>query len=101
MLIPACSAYRTSYWEWLMTLAGSQTYGYSLAAIPSVEAAHAQPTWIIRQISQAMPLMGSRSTLAAISPGITRVPPAEAPEVSCAITVLLAATRTQGMARVN
>ena len=76
-----------------MTLAGSQTYGYSRAAIPSVEAAHAQPTWMIRQISQAMALMGSRSTRAAISPGMTIVPPAAAPEVSCAITVLLAAIR--------
>ena len=75
MLIPACKAYRTSYWLWFITLAGSQTYGYSLAAIPSVEAAHAQPTCTIRQISQAMKLLGSRSTRAAISPGMTRVPP--------------------------
>ena len=78
MLIPAWKAYRTSYWLWVMTLAGSQTYGYSLAAIPSVEAAIAQPTCTIRQISQAMKLVGSRSTRAAISPGMTSVPPAAA-----------------------
>ena len=76
MLIPACRAYRTLYWEWLMTLAGSQTNGYSRAAIPSVDAAVAQPTCTIRQISQAIALMGSRSTRAAISPGMTSVPPA-------------------------
>ena len=58
-----------------MTLAGSQTNGYSLAAIPSVDAAVAQPTCTIRQISQAMKLIGRRSTRAAISPGMTRVPP--------------------------
>ena len=83
-----------------MTLAGSQTNGYSRRAIPSVEAEHAQPTCTIRQISQAIKLMGRRSTRAAISPGMTRVPPpaAAAPEVSCAITVLLAAIRYQGMA---
>jgi hypothetical protein len=43
-----------------------------------------------------MPLMGRRSTRAAISPGMTRVVPEVAvpdPEVSCAITVLLAAIR--------
>src|SRR6202035_4890005 len=96
MLIPACKAYKTLYWEWLMTLAGSQTNGYSRWAIPSVDAAHAQPTCTIRHISQAMKLMGRRSTRAAISPGITRVLPAPpaaaaAPDVSCAITVLLAA----------
>src|SRR6516162_7934433 len=92
MLIPACRAYRTSYWLWLMTLAGSQTYGYILAAIPSVDAAIAQPTWMIRQISQAIALMGSRSIRAAISPGMTMVvvvvvppPAAPAPEVSCAM----------------
>ena len=75
MLIPACRAYRTLYWEWVTTLAGSQTNGYSRAAIPSVAAAVAQPTCTIRQISQAIALMGSRSTRAAISPGMTRVPP--------------------------
>ena len=99
MLIPACRAYRTLYWEWVTTLAGSQTNGYSRAAIPSVAAAVAQPTCTIRQISQAIALMGSRSTRAAISPGMTRVPPpaaAAAPEVSCAITVLLAAIRFKG-----
>ena len=76
-----------------MTLAGSQTNGYSRRAIPSVEAEIAQPICTIRQISQAMKLMGRRSTRAAISPGMTSVPPpaAAAPEVSCAITVLLAA----------
>src|SRR5215469_8194740 len=97
MLIPACRAYRTSYWLWLMTLAGSQTNGYSRAAIPSVEADIAQPTCTIRQISQAMKLLGRRSTRAAISPGMTRVPPAAAPEVSCAIAVLLAVIRYQGV----
>src|SRR5580692_721633 len=74
-----------------MTWAGSQTNGYSRWAIPSVDAEHAQPTWMIRQISQAIKLLGRRSTRAAISPGMTRVPPpaaAPAPEVSCAITVL-------------
>ena len=56
------------YWEWLTTFAGSQTNGYSRAAIPSVEAAVAQPTCTIRHISQAIRLMGRRSTRAAISP---------------------------------
>ena len=90
MLIPACRAYRTSYWECVTDLAGSQMNGYSRAAIPSVEADIAQPTCTIRHISQAMKLIGSRSTRAAISPGMTRVPPVAppAPEVSCAITVL-------------
>ena len=94
MLIPTCKANRTSYWLCVMTLAGSQTNGYSRRAIPSVEAEVAQPTWMIRQISQAMKLMGRRSIRAAISPGMTRVvaPAAPAPEVSCAIAVLLAAT---------
>src|ERR1700677_4560118 len=96
MLIPACRAYRTLYWEWVMTLAGSQTNGYSLAAIPSVAAAVAHPTCTIRQISQAIKLIGRRSTRAAISPGMTRVPPAAAPAVSCAIGVLLAAIQFQG-----
>ena len=64
-----------------MTLAGSQTNGYSRAAIPSVEAAIAQPTCTIRQISQAMKLMGRRSTRAAISPGMTRVPPPRRPRL--------------------
>ena len=100
MLIPTCKAYRTSYWLCVMTLAGSQMNGYSRRAIPSVEADIAQPTCTIRQISQAMKLIGRRSTRAAASPGMTRVPPpvAAAPEVSCAITVLLAAIRFQGMA---
>ncbi len=75
MLIPACKAYSTLYWEWLMTLAGSQTNGYSRCAIPSVAAAHAQPTCTIRHISQAQKVMGRRSTRAAISPGMTTVPP--------------------------
>jgi hypothetical protein len=73
------------YWEWLTTLAGSQMNGYSLAAIPSVEAEVAQPTCTIRHISQAIMLMGRRSIRAAISPGITKAvapPPAVAvPEV--------------------
>jgi hypothetical protein len=43
MLMPACRAYSTSYWEWLMTLAGSQMNGYSRAAMPSVEADVDQP----------------------------------------------------------
>src|ERR1700722_14250977 len=89
MLIPAWKAYRTSYWECVTVLAGSQTNGYNRAAIPSVEADIAQPTCTIRHISQAMKLIGRRSTRAAISPGMTRVPPAAPPpEVSCAITVL-------------
>src|ERR1700753_820945 len=98
MLIPACRAYSTSYCEGGMPLAGSQTNGYSRAAIPSVEAAIAQPSCTMRQISQAMPLMGRRSTRAAISPGMTKAapPPALAPAVSCAITVLLAAIQFQG-----
>jgi hypothetical protein len=75
--------------------------GYILAAIASVDTATAQPICTIRQISQAMKLIGSRSTRAAISPGMTRVAPPVAvpdPEVSCAITVLLAATRGRGVA---
>src|ERR1700722_5010450 len=101
MPIPPSRAYRTSYWLWLISLAGSQTNGYILAAIASVPTAHAQPICTIRQISQAMKLMGSRSTRAAISPGMTRVfPPAAvpAPEASYAITVLLAATQGHGVA---
>src|ERR1700690_3316666 len=84
-----------------MTWAGSQTNGYSLRAIPSVEAEKAQPTWMIRHISQAMKLMGRRSMRAAISPGMTSVPPPVAvppPEVSCDIATLLAAIRYQGVA---
>src|ERR1700759_2940343 len=95
MLIPTCKAYKTLYWLCVMTLAGSQTNGYSRWAIPSVAAELAQPTCTIRQISQAMKLIGSRSTRAAISPGMTRVvgaPTAPVPEVSCVICVLL----TQG-----
>ena len=41
----------------------------------------AQPTCTIRQISQAMKLMGRRSTRAAISPGMTRVPPPRRPRL--------------------
>src|ERR1700722_9250965 len=98
MLIPTCKAYRTSYWLCVMTWAGSQTNGYSLRAIPSVAPDIAQPICTIRQISQAIKLLGSRSTRAAISPGMTRVRPlaAPAPEVSCAISVLLAAIRCNG-----
>jgi hypothetical protein len=50
---------------------------------------------------QAMKLIGRRSTRAAISPGMTSVPPPAAvapPEVSCDITDLLAAIRYQGVA---
>src|ERR1700722_17812721 len=102
MLMPAWKAYRTSYWEFVTALAGSQMTGYSRAAIPSVEAEVDQPICTIRQISQAIKLIGSRSIRAAISPGMTRVPLAvPAPEVSCAIAVLLAAIRSQGMAGVN
>jgi hypothetical protein len=36
------------YWLCVMTRAGSQTNGYSRRAIPSVEAEHAQPTWMER-----------------------------------------------------
>ena len=64
-----------------MTLAGSHTNGYSLAAIPSVEAEHAQPTCTIRHISQAMKLMGRRSTRAAISPGMAGVVPPRWPRL--------------------
>src|ERR1700677_5257411 len=102
MLIPTCKAYRTSYWLWVMTWAGSQTNGYSLSAIPSVEAENAQPICTIRQISQAMKLIGRRSTRAAISPGMTSVlPPLAAADagVSCAIAVLLAAIPYQGVDR--
>src|ERR1700722_18192041 len=102
MLMPAWKAYRTSYWECVTALAGSQMNGYSRAAIPSVEAEVAQPICTIRQISQAMKLIGSRSTRAAISPGMTRVPPAAAaPEVSCAITVLLTCHPVSGDGEVN
>ncbi len=78
-------------------MAGSQTYGYILEAIPSVEAAMAQPTWTIMQISQAMKLIGRRSTRAAISPGMTSVPPA-APvsEASCDIAVSLLSSGLRG-----
>ena len=101
MLIPTCRAYRTSYWLWVMTLAGSQTNGYSRAAIPSVDAAHAQPTCTIRQISQAIEAHGQ-----AVDPGChlagndqgAAAGGGPAPEVSCAITVLLAAIQSQGMA---
>src|SRR6516164_6177650 len=103
MLIPPCSANSTLYWECVITWCGSHTNGYSLEAIPSVDAPTAQPIWMIRQISQAIALIGSRSTRAAISPGMTRVPPLEAPapEVSCAIAVLLAAVPGQGAVAVK
>src|SRR6202012_3740334 len=97
MLIPACRAYRTSYWECVTALAGSQMNGYSRAAIPSVEAEVDQPICTIRQISQAIKLIGRRSIRAAISPGMTRVPlAAPAPEVSLAIQVSLLPPRTRG-----
>src|SRR5580693_8192552 len=101
MLIPTCRANRTLYWLCVTTWAGSQTKGYSRRAIPSVEAEVAQPIWMIRQITQAIKLLGRRSTRAAISPGMTRVLPpavAPAPEVFSVIGDLLAAIRYQGIA---
>src|SRR6516165_7047576 len=103
MPTPASRAYRTLYWLWVISWAGSQTNGYIRPAIASVPTAHAQPICTIRQISQAMKLIGSRSTRAAISPGMTRVVPPVAvldpdPGLSCAITVLLAATQGRGVA---
>src|SRR6185312_12182535 len=99
MLIPTWKAYSTSYWLWVISLAGSHTYGYIRAAMPSVEAAMAQPTCTMRHISQAIRLLGRRSTRAAISPGMTKraVPAASAPDVSCAIAVLLAAVQGHGI----
>src|ERR1700722_15816518 len=102
MLIPTCRANRTLYWLCVTTLAGSQTNGYSRRAIPSVEAEVAQPTWMIRHISQAIKLIGRRSTRAAISPGMTRVVLLlAAAGGSCAIAVLLAAIRYQGVGGVK
>src|ERR1700689_113883 len=76
---------------------GSQMNGYSVAAIPSVAPVVVQPSCTIRAISKITQLVGSRSIRAAISPGITRlvVRPAVAPvpEASCAIAILLAATK--------
>src|ERR1700733_14085126 len=79
---------------------GSQMNGYSVAAIPSVAPVVVQPSCTIRAISKITQLAGSRSIRAAISPGITRVvvrpAAAPAPEASCAIAILLAATQGQG-----
>src|SRR5690349_22899261 len=94
MLIPVSRAYRTEYSNDVMTWCGSQMNGYSLALIPSADAAHAQPTCTSRAISQAILLTGSRSTRAAISPGTTtevRPAPVRAPDVSSAIATLLGA----------
>ena len=86
MLIPACMAYRTEYSNELMSWAGSQMNGYSVRAIPSVEAEVAQPTCTSRATSQTIQLMGSRSIRAAISAGMTvAAPPRTVPEVSCAM----------------
>ena len=87
MLIPVCMAYRTEYSNDVMSLCGSQMNGYSVRAIPSVEAAMPQASCTSRAISQSMKLLGRRSIRAAISPGTTIVaPPPAAPEMSCAIT---------------
>jgi hypothetical protein len=90
MLIPVSRAYSTEYSKDVMTCRGSQMNGYSRALIPSAEAEHAQPTCTSRASSQAIALTGRRSTRAAISPGMTTVAPAApAPDLSCAIAVLL------------
>ena len=101
MLIPTCKAYRTSYWLCVMTLAGSQTNGYSRAAIPSVEADD-RPAHLHDQAD----LPGHEAHGQAVDPGrhlagndqSAAAGGGPAPEVSCAITVLLAAIRFQGMA---
>jgi len=87
-------ANRTEYSNEVMTWCGSHMNGYSLALIPSADAEHAQPTCTSRAISQAILLMGRRSTRAAISPGTTKVVPPTAPpapDVPCAIAVPLCA----------
>ncbi len=78
-----------SYWLWVISLAGSQMNGYILAAIASVETATAQPICTIRQISQAIALLGRRSTRAAISPGMTMVVPplAAAPDPEASVAM--------------
>src|SRR6516225_5602361 len=85
-----------------MTWCGSHMNGCSLAAVPSTDAAHAQPTCTSRAISQAILLIGKRSTRAAISPRMTTVvPPAAAlaPDMSCAIAVPPGAILCHGGAR--
>src|SRR5690242_10403457 len=105
MLIPVSRAYRTEYSNDVMTWCGSQMNGYSLALIPSADAAHAQPTCTSRAISQAIRLTGRRSTRAAISPGMTTVAPAAAPapapDMSCAIANLPDAILGHGVAEIK
>src|ERR1700732_3672310 len=83
-----------------MAWSGNHMNGYSVAAIPSVAPVVVQPSCTISAISKTTQLAGRRSIRAAISPGITRrvVPPpaAPAPDVSCAIANLLAASRVRG-----
>ena len=84
-----------------MRCLGSQMNGYSRRAGPSVASMHPQAVWMTRPSSHCIQVSGSRSIRAAISPGMTRVPPPAAapdPGVSCAIAVLLAAIRFQGVA---
>src|ERR1700722_10594176 len=96
MLIPPSRANSHEYSDELMpTWFGIHTNGYSRAAIPSVDAVVAQASITSRHISQCTQLLGRRSIRAAISPGITRVPPPVPPEASCVIAVLLAAIRCQ------
>src|SRR5215471_15636566 len=90
MLIPACKAYKTEYSYDVMLWCGNHMNGYRTGAIPSADPAHAQPTCTSRNISQIIKLTGRRSTRAAISPGMSTVPPPTALEVSCAIASLLA-----------
>src|ERR1700727_61752 len=99
MPIPTSKAYRTEYCDEVMRCLGSQMYGYRRSAGPSVASMAAQAAWTIKASSHCIQLRGSRSIRAAISPGITKVvasPPVAAPEVSCAIAVLLAAIRCHG-----
>src|SRR5215475_7375771 len=90
MLIPACKAYKTEYSNDVMLWCGNHMKGYRNRAIPSVDAAHAQPACTRRNVSQIIKLTGRRSTRAAISPGMTTMLPPTALEVSCAIAALLA-----------
>src|SRR5215475_6864638 len=99
MLIPACKAYKTEYSNDVMLWCGNHMKGYRNRAIPSVDAAHAQPACTRRNVSQIIKLTGRRSTRAAISPGMTTLLPPTALEVSCAIAALLAAIWCQGAAR--
>src|SRR5215475_14602098 len=89
MLIPACKAYKTEYSNDVMLWCGNHMKGYRNRAIPSVDAAHAQPACTRRNVSQIIKLTGRRSTRAAISPGMTTMLPPTALEVSCAIAALL------------